>query len=81
MAKGIMERLSEGVVLGDGGCVQELGKRGVVQEGPYSPEVIFRYLRVRTGITIQANRAKAQEWQVPGGRRKLRRIHPESQRS
>ncbi|MFQ5875438.1 MAG: homocysteine S-methyltransferase family protein, partial [Dehalococcoidia bacterium] len=43
MAKGIMERLAEGVVLGDGGYVQEMGKRGVVQEGPYTPEVCIRY--------------------------------------
>ena len=43
MAKGIMERLAEGVVLGDGGYIQELGKRGVVQEGPYTPEVCMRY--------------------------------------
>ena len=38
-----MEQLAEGVVLGDGGYIQDLGKRGVVQEGPYTPEVCLRY--------------------------------------
>lgn len=35
----ILERLSEGVVLGDGGYVLELERRGHVQAGPYTPEV------------------------------------------
>lgn len=38
MAKGILERLREGVVLGDGGYVLELEKRGYVQAGPFTPE-------------------------------------------
>ncbi len=37
--KGILERLSEGVVLGDGGYLLELEKRGYVQAGPFTPEV------------------------------------------
>lgn len=36
---GILERLSQGVVLGDGGYVLELERRGHVQAGPYTPEV------------------------------------------
>jgi betaine-homocysteine S-methyltransferase len=36
---GILERLSHGVVLGDGGYVLELERRGHVQAGPYTPEV------------------------------------------
>jgi betaine-homocysteine S-methyltransferase len=36
---GILERLSEGVVLGDGGYLLELEKRGYVQAGPFTPEV------------------------------------------
>lgn len=39
MPKGILERLSEGVVLGDGGYLLELEKRGYVQAGPFTPEV------------------------------------------
>ena len=37
--KGILERLSEGVVLGDGGYLLELEKRGRVRAGPFTPEV------------------------------------------
>jgi betaine-homocysteine S-methyltransferase len=40
MAKqGIRERLAEGVVLGDGGYLLELEKRGWVRAGPFTPEV------------------------------------------
>ncbi len=35
----ILERLSEGVVLGDGGYLLELEKRGRVRAGPFTPEV------------------------------------------
>jgi betaine-homocysteine S-methyltransferase len=37
--KGILERLSEGLVLGDGGYLLELEKRGRVRAGPFTPEV------------------------------------------
>ena len=39
--KGILERLNEGVVLGDGGYLLELEKRGWVQAGPFTPEVVL----------------------------------------
>jgi betaine-homocysteine S-methyltransferase len=39
MPKGILERLGEGVVLGDGGYLLELERRGYVQAGPFVPEV------------------------------------------
>lgn len=39
MKKGILEKLKEGVVLGDGGYLLELEKRGYVQAGPFTPEV------------------------------------------
>lgn len=39
MPQGILERLAEGVVLGDGGYLLELEKRGYVQAGPFTPEV------------------------------------------
>jgi betaine-homocysteine S-methyltransferase len=38
MPKGILERLSEGIVLGDGGYLLELERRGYVQAGPFVPE-------------------------------------------
>ncbi|XP_049778523.1 betaine--homocysteine S-methyltransferase 1-like [Schistocerca cancellata] len=36
--KGILERLEEGVVIGDGGFVFALEKRGYVKAGPWTPE-------------------------------------------
>jgi betaine-homocysteine S-methyltransferase len=41
MKKTILERLSEGVVLGDGGYLLELEKRGWVRAGPFTPEVVL----------------------------------------
>src|SRR5213595_1387124 len=37
--RGLLERLDEGVVLGDGGYLLELEKRGYVRGGPFTPEV------------------------------------------
>jgi betaine-homocysteine S-methyltransferase len=37
--KGLLERLKEGPVLGDGGYLLELEKRGRVRAGPFTPEV------------------------------------------
>lgn len=39
MREGILERLARGPVLGDGGYLLELEKRGHVQAGPFTPEV------------------------------------------
>jgi betaine-homocysteine S-methyltransferase len=39
MTRGLLERLADGVVLGDGGYLLELEKRGYVQAGPFTPEV------------------------------------------
>ncbi|HEY7574311.1 MAG TPA: homocysteine S-methyltransferase family protein, partial [Thermoanaerobaculia bacterium] len=39
--KGILERLAEGIVLGDGGYLLELEKRGWVRGGPFTPEVVL----------------------------------------
>ncbi|MGH9430097.1 MAG: homocysteine S-methyltransferase family protein [Terriglobia bacterium] len=39
MKRGILERLAAGPVLGDGGYLLELEKRGWVQAGPFTPEV------------------------------------------
>src|SRR5262245_30110081 len=41
--KGLLERLQEGVVLGDGGYILELERRGYVQAGPYTPEVAVEH--------------------------------------
>ena len=39
MTKGLLERLADGAVLGDGGYLLELEKRGYVRAGPFTPEV------------------------------------------
>ena len=43
MSKGILERLTEGPVLGDGGYLLELEKRGYVQAGPFTPEMVIEH--------------------------------------
>jgi len=43
MSKGILERLAQGPVLGDGGYLLELEKRGYVQAGPFTPEVAIEH--------------------------------------
>ena len=43
MPKDILERLAEGPVLGDGGYLLELEKRGYVQAGPFTPEVVIQH--------------------------------------
>ena len=39
MPTGLLERLAKGTVLGDGGYLLELEKRGYVRGGPFTPEV------------------------------------------
>jgi betaine-homocysteine S-methyltransferase len=39
VTKGLLERLEEGPVLGDGGYLLELERRGYVRAGPFTPEV------------------------------------------
>lgn len=41
--QGLLDRLSKGVVLGDGGYLLELEKRGYVQPGPFTPEVVLEH--------------------------------------
>ena len=50
MSKGILERLSEGVVLGDGGYLLELERRGYVQAGPFVPEVSITHPEALAGL-------------------------------
>jgi betaine-homocysteine S-methyltransferase len=42
MKKNILEQLAEGPVLGDGGYLLELEKRGWVRAGPFTPEVVLQ---------------------------------------
>ena len=41
--KGILERLNEGPVIGDGGFVFALEKRGYVKAGPWTPEATVEH--------------------------------------
>ena len=43
MPKSILERLKQGVVLGDGGYLLALENRGYVQAGPFTPEVTIEH--------------------------------------
>jgi betaine-homocysteine S-methyltransferase len=43
MVKGILDRLADGPVLGDGGYLLEMEKRGYVQAGPFTPEVVIEH--------------------------------------
>lgn len=40
---GILEQLEKGPVLGDGGYLLELEKRGYVKAGPFTPEVVVKF--------------------------------------
>ena len=39
--KGLLERLAQGPVIGDGGFVFAMEKRGYVKAGPWTPEVVM----------------------------------------
>lgn len=41
--QGLLERLKEGVVIGDGGYVIALEKRGYVTAGPWTPEAAVEH--------------------------------------
>src|SRR5262245_242538 len=43
MPRGLLERLADGIVLGDGGYLLELEKRGYVRAGPFTPEVSIEH--------------------------------------
>jgi betaine-homocysteine S-methyltransferase len=57
--KGILERLKEGPVLGDGGYLLELEKRGWVRPGPFTPEVAIVYPDALRELHIEFRQAGA----------------------
>src|ERR1700693_4927432 len=57
--KGILERLKEGPVLGDGGYLLELEKRGWVRAGPFTPEVALVYPDALRELHIEFREAGA----------------------
>src|SRR4249920_40454 len=62
--KGILERLKEGPVLGDGGYLLELEKRGWVRAGPFTPEVALIYPNALRELHIEFREAGAEVLQA-----------------
>lgn len=72
--KGIMERLKEGVVLGDGGYIVELEQRGHVVTGAFTPEVVIRHPQAISELHYEMKNAGCEVLQVMafyGSREKL----------
>ena len=55
--KGLLERLAEGPVIGDGGFIFCLEKRGYVKAGPWTPEVLMENPEVVEGLHREFLRA------------------------
>ena len=64
MAKGLLDRLAEGVVLGDGGYLLELEKRGYVRAGPFTPEVSITHPEALAQLHREYMRAGAEVLQA-----------------
>jgi len=62
--KGILERLKEGPVLGDGGYLLELEKRGWVRPGPFTPEVAIVYPEALRQLHVEFREAGAEVLQA-----------------
>src|SRR5882672_4054121 len=57
--KGILERLRDGPVLGDGGYLLELEKRGWVRAGPFTPEVALLHPNALRELHVEFREAGA----------------------
>src|SRR5215467_789604 len=64
MKKNILERLKAGLVLGDGGYLLELEKRGWVRAGPFTPEVALLYPNALRELHIEFREAGAEVLQA-----------------
>jgi betaine-homocysteine S-methyltransferase len=64
MTEGLLDRLSRGPVLGDGGYLLELEKRGYVQAGPFTPEVSIVHPEALTQLHREFLRAGAEVLQA-----------------
>jgi betaine-homocysteine S-methyltransferase len=62
--KGILERLKDGPVLGDGGYLLELEKRGWVRAGPFTPEVALTYPEALRQLHVEFREAGAEVLQA-----------------
>jgi betaine-homocysteine S-methyltransferase len=64
MVRGLLERLDDGVVLGDGGYLLELERRGWVQAGPFTPEVTITHPEALLELHREFARAGAEVLQA-----------------
>jgi betaine-homocysteine S-methyltransferase len=62
--KDILERLKEGPVLGDGGYLLELEKRGWVRAGPFTPEVVLTHPEALRELHVEFREAGAEVLQA-----------------
>ena len=62
--QGILERLKHGPVLGDGGYLLELEKRGWVRPGPFTPEVAIIYPTALREMHVEMREAGAEVLQA-----------------
>jgi betaine-homocysteine S-methyltransferase len=62
--KGLLERLKEGPVLGDGGYLLELEKRGWVRAGPFTPEVALDHPEALRQLHVEFREAGAEVLQA-----------------
>jgi betaine-homocysteine S-methyltransferase len=64
MPKPLLDRLNEGVVLGDGGYLLALESRGYVQAGPFTPEVTIEHPNALRALHQEFIHAGAEVLQV-----------------
>jgi betaine-homocysteine S-methyltransferase len=64
MTRGLLERLAAGPVLGDGGYLLELEKRGYVRAGPFTPEVSITHPQALLQLHREFLRAGAEVLQA-----------------
>ena len=64
MKQGILEKLKQGPVLGDGGYLLELEKRGWVRAGPFTPEVALTNPEALRQLHIEFREAGAEVLQA-----------------
>src|SRR5436305_8042548 len=64
MAQSILEKLKQGIVLGDGGYLLALETRGYVQAGPFTPEVTIEHPNALRALHEEFVHAGAEVLQV-----------------
>src|ERR1700735_2663207 len=62
--KGILERLKEGPVLGDGGYLLELESRGWGRAGPFTPEVVLTHPEALRELHVEFREAGSEVLQA-----------------